>query len=46
MQVEGEDGDAKVFDVEELVKQLSALEASLHPPEDAVVAKNRSDRQA
>ena len=41
MRIEGEDEDAAVFDVEELMRQLVALEASILPAEEAVTSKNR-----
>lgn len=35
------DEDVRVFDTEEVLKQLQALEASVLPPDAALVAKNR-----
>jgi len=41
MKIEGEDEDAAVFDTEELLKQLQALESSLLPKEESSKTKNR-----
>lgn len=35
------DEDVRIFDTEEVLKQLQALEASILPPDAALVAKNR-----